>query len=166
MAIHQFEKELTELVKALKPAYDIAGALPPEMSSFRLRVQNTTRTEMNVINAQIGAGININGHQPSEPLTHIMGEPIERRAPVTTETLQPTNMERDNFIADRDNLYGQFLELKNNQIYTKSKMPGGDAVVRACAKKAGVENYADAKMGEKFIQSVRVAIQSEADLKK
>ena len=161
---HPFEKELIALANTLQIGIDEAENLPADLSAIKIRVTNALRQQQNFINALIGTTMTTHGKEDSGPLTHIMGIPIEYRQPVTKEQLQPTNAERDKFLADRDNLYNQFLELKNEKIFSYWKQPGGDAVVRAVAKKAGIENYADAKVNDIFVNNIRKAIKAGADL--
>ncbi len=164
--MHTYEKELSKLAATLQIGIDEAENLPAEMSAVKIRVTNKLRLEQNFINGLLGVAMTTHAQEDNGPLTHIMGVPIEYRQPVTKEQLTPTNLERDKFLADRDDLYSKFLELKNDKIFAYWKQPGNDAVLRAVAKKAGVENYAEAKVNDIFVNAIRKAIQAEADLNK
>ncbi len=164
--MHPNQLELSALAKSLQLVIDEAQGLAPEMGAIKGRIVNKLTLEVNFINSITGIQTAPVTSAEAGPLTHIMGEEIKRHKPVVAEDLEPTNMEKDKFIADRDNLYSQFLTLKNEQIYTKAKMPMGDSVIRAVAKKAGVENYADAKINDIFLSAIRKGIQAEKDLQK
>ena len=158
------QQELINTAQALQTAMDVANKIPDLYAAVKMRVANRLRNEINFINSLTGQAPGVDTSSDLPPLTHIMGEEIKRHEPVTADALQPTNMERDKFIRERDDLYSQFLDLKSEQIYAKTKQPGGEAIVRAIAKKAGITNYADAKMGQSFIETIRKAIQKEKDL--
>ena len=163
---HPYETELKQLASKLQIGIDEAELLPPDLSAIKIRVTNRLQQEQNFINGLIGAAMTTHGKEESGPVTHIMGELVAYRQPIAREQLEPTNMEREQFLSGRDNLYNQFLTLKNDKIFSFWKQPGNDAVLRAVAKKAGVENYADAKVNDIFVNAIRKAIQAEADLNK
>lgn len=164
--MHPYQKELSALAQSLQLVIDEANQLPPEMSAIQIRVSNKLRLEQNFINGLLGTAMVTHNQADSPAITHVMGVPVDIRQPVTVEQITPTNMERDKFLKDRDNLYDRFLELTNEKIYASIRQPGYDAIFRAVAKKAGVEDYAEAKVNDKFISVVRKAIQDAKSLEK
>lgn len=161
--MHPNKKELSALSQSLQIVLEEAEQLPAEMGAIRVRVTTRLRQEINFINSIAGIAASPTVAAVSPELTHIMGEEIIRHKPVDAVDLQPTSQEKEKFLTERDNLYSQFLKLKNDQIYSKAKQPGGPAVIRAVAKKAGIENYANAKINDVFIGAIRKKIQAEVD---
>lgn len=162
--MHPNEVELKSLVNTLQLAWDEANNLSPEMGAIKIRTQNTVRQTQNFINGLLGGAMATHEQAEAPPITSILGVAVNRPQPVTPAMLQPDQMEKDKFLQDRDNLYDQFLRLKNDSLYSKMRQPNGEAVIRAVAKKAGIENYADAKLNDLFFNKIREAMKAENDL--
>lgn len=109
-------------------------------------------------------GENIAGtHEPAKlgPVTHFMGKEIKRTGVVSKDDTTPSTTEKDIFLRERDAFYDSLLTLSNEQIFTKLRMPGGEAIVRSTAKKAGISGWKEKIVDVVFLTALRAAIQEE-----
>lgn len=162
--MHIYENELAGMVLKLQECRQYADTLPPQMAAIKLRVQNAVLPLQNMINAMIGAGMETHGKGELPQLEEMFGEKINRPQPITREQLQPDSEEKRKFLEDRDNLFGSFMTLGSDKIFNKLKQPGGEAVIRAVAKKAGYGDYAEAPIDVLYVDAVKKLMQDKATI--
>lgn len=145
-------EQLKALAELLQLVHDEAGKIPPQFSAIRIATQNSSKQLMNRINGINGGAMVTHGKGELPPLESILGEKVNRPQPVTQEQLKPDSIEVAAFTKKRDELYDNF-PAENAEVLKREH-----AVIKAVAKKAGVLNYKDAKVDNKFIDSIRQAI--------
>jgi hypothetical protein len=151
---HKYETQLAGLVEQLK---SIDPTLPPEMANIQNRVREALKREMGFINGIRGVyeGLEVTKKDVT-PLTHIMGVPIKGHVPITKEDIQPTDDEKQNFMQLFQPLWDKFMVTPDEELLGYAKMQG--SLLRACGKKAGMQDYDTAKLNTAYIKAVKQLI--------
>lgn len=173
MASHQ--DNLLELGRKLQEVQDFVNNVKdPLFGSVRLRMNQHLLQDINWVSTMtgnasaLGAAV-ADGTNPllAHHLTEkrIMGKLVgDGRAPVTADTLIPSNDEKAKFGAKVNDLYNSFLGLKDKDIIAIAGKPGGGTVIRGVAKKAGLPNWDSIDSSEldlSFFADIRAAIKEQ-----
>lgn len=153
---HTYEKELTEVSDRLQELIGyIDSTIPSDLTAVKLRVKSAMQKEQGFIHGLLGYGRTQAASVGLPPITHVMGEKIEFRQPVEVADVTPTDPEKEQFLSEVNDLYVQLPNLTNEQVGTKSKLPGGAIIVRAVAKKVGLPDYSTAKLNFAYFDKIR-----------
>lgn len=82
--------ELHEVNKHLQAAYNAVLNIEPKHGATKNRLANILQQEIKRIDQLTGLNTFAQNKTTLPPLTHIMGQPIQRREPVTEQTITPT----------------------------------------------------------------------------
>jgi len=165
---HPYAKQLTKALKVMKQANDAVNAIldDAELLSIKTVVEAHQVKAINYLailmgdNGQLTAAENVPQYGP---VTHFFGKPIEVRPLVTPKDLTPKDNEREQFFQQRDDLYNEFPTLTNDELMARCSQPGAENVIRAVAKKAGVEGYKTAEIDVLFLDSIREAVEAQME---
>lgn len=160
---HKYAEELQQLSDFLQSGIELTRAInAPEMAAVKLRLTQSFKTNQNFIHSLLGSarGADPEDVVPTKPVTHMFGEPIIVKQPgaVSKTDTTPTDIEREKFVAEVNDLYANFTSLPVEKIFNLSTLPGGDMKVRAVAKMAGFEGYEDGEIDENYINGVAAAV--------
>lgn len=98
------------------------------------------------------------------PVTSFLGQPIKPKAqPVMPDQLTLGKTEAELFLERRDALYAGFGSMSDNEVLKVLTLPDGPALIRSVAKKAGLEDFQDAKLNIGYFMEVRRAIIEQAE---
>lgn len=92
------------------------------------------------------------------PIQEFMGEQLSVPKPVQSEDLNPDDAERDNFLYKVNKLYSEIDTLSPAGILEGFSLPEDILVIRGVAKLAGVEDYEDREVNERYIADIIKAI--------
>jgi hypothetical protein len=149
------EKTQTELSEILKDAQygTISLSILSDIERIRGRLSHLS-------------GIPLTARVAEEfpPVTNFMGEEIERvtRKEVLAEDLDPDAEEKANFLAKVDKLYAEFDTLAPEGILNAFTIPEDQMVVRAVAKRAGLDDYEEATINLDFLDKISRSMKKKA----
>ena len=86
----------------------------------------------------------------AEPMQTL--EEAWRKPPVALEQINPKEEEIERFLAERDELYDQFLSLNDGQLLEKTKIPNGELLIRSVAKKSGIQDFREVEIFNKTLK--------------
>lgn len=168
---HKFQDELEAISDYYEGGKRLAAQLDqPELAAVRMKLLKFSKEGQLFIQSLLG---NAREPHPSEvlhiqPLTHIFGVEIKpTNKPVTAGDTNPTNSEKEKFIAEVDDYYKNFPKLAIEKLFNKSTIPGGDIIIRAVAKKAGFgnvagfENYDTMPIDELYLNALKLAVEKK-----
>jgi hypothetical protein len=92
------------------------------------------------------------------PVTTFMGHEIDRPQPVNFDNIDPSEADRQAFLAKRDALYDRITEMSDEQLQAYLLEPKSETVLRSVAKKAGLYNFREDEINAEFFANIRVAI--------
>lgn len=89
----------------------------------------------------------------AQPITHVFGKPIGRKAPVSPQDYTVSDAEKDEFLTKRDEFLTAILNMSNVEVGTYSEY--FETVVRSSAKLAGILDYATVGINSDVIDAIR-----------
>lgn len=99
------------------------------------------------------------------PITHFMGEKIEKPKVVKIEDMTPKDAEKKIFLDKVDALEKMFPTLPNQKILDAYSQTNDTNVIRGVAKRAGIENYRRGEINEKFLEDIRTGMAAQIEKK-
>lgn len=139
-------------------------ALLADVPTDSIRVKAVLQREVRILRDRANSGslMELAKMPERQPLTSILGQKIEARQPIMPADVQPDDFEKKAFQDDFNATYASFLDTKDDKLIEKSRGNGGESIIRACAKKAGLPDWQDAKMNVAFIKAIKQAITDNA----
>jgi hypothetical protein len=154
--------EITAVEKAInilsQAKEDVNQALAENVHELtKISISHTLTREINKLNFLSGANpIDNSTQQEFPPVTEFMGEPINRLKEVVALDLIPTLTEKELFLSKVDALQATIRDRQPETLITDfSNEPN---VLRAIAKKAGLEDFKDGLINIDFIQRIKAGL--------
>jgi len=169
---HQYQKELEQARNIISEASDTVNKLlaADALFSIRTNLNEKYNQQVNFINGLLGnvvtIGSTVSALPTLGPVTNFLGEAVNREKPVTVDAITVGPTEKEIFLQKRDAFYDTIPSLTNADVLKQLKLPSGDLIIRSCAKRAGITNFADASLNTKFIDALRKKIVAEQESEK
>lgn len=98
-----------------------------------------------------------------QPITEFMGDDIKKAPAVRQEELSPEEERRQQFLAKVEKTEETLKDRDNKDILESLVTDEDKLVIRAVAKRAGVEDYKDAEINDDFLDFVRKAMDDQEE---
>ncbi len=157
---HPHQEALEKAIELHKQANEYSKEIlaHKDLATIRMFTETNTLKNINYLNTLLGNAPEIaDMHKIQEygPVKNFFGKAVENKNVVTKKDLTPQQQEKDRFFAERDQMYAQFPQLTDEDILSKCEQPGGESIVRAVAKKIGIEGYKTRALDVSFIDEIR-----------
>lgn len=133
-----------------------------ELISAKGYIGERFNQQVNFLNGMVGSAPVGEVETPAfGPVVSFFGKKIERKEAIAPDDTIPSLSEQELFLKERDEFYDSFPDLTDQDIFNKIQLPGGEPIVRSCAKKAGVRNFKTAAIDVLFIGKIRSKVEEE-----
>lgn len=131
----------------------------PEHNVILLGVESDLTRTINRI-AHIGGLAHVNSSTAEEyqPIKEFMGEKLDPLQPLDLASLEVDDQEVAVLAHRRDKLFAEFISIEPQGILNDYVTSDDVIVLRAVAKKAGLEDYRDREIDLEFIEDIALAI--------
>ncbi len=159
------DSNIAEAASLLTAAKDNVLGLLKDNGHLLVTVEHGLNRIINQLNFLVGRQQEVieDARTQFAPITHFMGEELNRPVEIKTEELSPKEAQRKIFLEKVDRLQNSIGELDNEAILDAYTQVNDTNVIRGVAKRAGLENYAKGEINHQFLDDIRLGLKAQSD---